>query len=903
MPNKWGPRIFWAIVFALAALGIYVFFDDPADDIDQSKFGSTTSAMVTIHPKVKGCILELGIKDRVSTDYAGQIKLSRGKLLQFYPVQGEPSSSTAGSRYEGKSSATDTEQKPLRYRLVYLADDDETLTVTVGKETLTIPLPELGTSQSKLFLNDNVRISGQVARQIFENDSNTDDLYPQLTRDAHGNDYLLYMNAVRSKGLDAEAIVSGSFETMETPIVGVTLKMSKCVDGVWQYSEAVTPKLESCLHPCIAVVPDGRIYVSWLQKSLDGWDIYFTFKDQELSWSNPVRFTSKPGSVQQLVSASDSLGRVWLAWQTWQEDHYDIFAAVINDDKHLWRTPGLVAEHPRDLEGRWFPALAGDKLGNMYVGWSVFRQGCFDIEVMKLFDNMVKSKPVQLASSTTTDKLRPSMTCDKENNLWVAFEESTLPGNFGDVALPASIIRVRRLRSNGSIDEWPALPTPPKPGTSKDRVVRCSFPRIFFSPEDIPFISFQANRHAYFSHWQESGWSMPQLLSDWPSSVQTNAPAIYQTGHVTGVHETVDLQGRLRLEFAAMAESVPAATIPDRPAPAIDNAAQSKWKPFAELARQFRKRSDDLVLSKRYLLRGLVVLPKSVKEYASDPWCMSALALEQGMYDWVMIPQESDAPHARIWLNGQQSIAQNHSSDRNYLLGYYRHVLGQRDPLLLVDVKKNESPLLSLQELEKYRRLVDRGTRINVNEATDRTMVQQFLKQHQRVGFALSDNWKMLSALTQPGSYDSDSLEKQFKPLWYPEEYPDRPLPAALRVVAYATGKSNEHLIDALRYGHYYMATDDIYLLVRCDRRLPGEIFQSSFKPSISVVVQGTAKIKSVEIWQDNKLVKSESPPGQAAILEFTDENVNTQWHSYTVRILQENGAEAIAQPFWIRSQ
>jgi hypothetical protein len=128
-------------------------------------------------------------------------------------------------------------------------------------------------------------------------------------------------------------------------------------------------------------------------------------------------------------------------------------------------------------------------------------------------------------------------------------------------------------------------------------------------------------------------------------------------------------------------------------------------------------------------------------------------------------------------------------------------------------------------------------------------------------------------------------------------------VPSALRVVAYANGKSNEQLIEALRERHYYMATDDIYLIVRSDRKLPGDIFQTSFKPSISVTVQGTGKLKAVEVWQDNKLVKTESPPGQAAILEFVDEKVDTQWHSYTVKVIQENGAEAISQPMWIRSQ
>jgi hypothetical protein len=122
-----------------------------------------------------------------------------------------------------------------------------------------------------------------------------------------------------------------------------------------------------------------------------------------------------------------------------------------------------------------------------------------------------------------------------------------------------------------------------------------------------------------------------------------------------------------------------------------------------------------------------------------------------------------------------------------------------------------------------------------------------------------------------------------------------------LRLVAIANGKSYDHLLEALEERHFYMATDDIYLLVRCGKNLPGDIYQTSFKPSISLVAQGTSKLQSVEIWQDNKIVKNESPPGQASILEYTGSSTDRQWHSYTVRVLQESGAEAIVQPFWIR--
>lgn len=907
MQSKWGPRLFWLVVFVLAALGVYVMFGEPAEDLGQVGYSSALVNMVSIHPKLGGCEIELGVKDRTSSDWKGSVKLNKGKILQFYVVQGNSASVTAGTRFDCKSNISDEGKQPVVLRLTYLADADDTLNITVGNETQAIPLADLQKQPSSLF-SGNVNLRSQVPQQIYENDSQTDDLQPVLTRDSKGNDYLLYLNVEHSKGIDVNGVLNGSFESLENPVVNVSLRLSRFHDGSWQYSEAVTPKLESCIEPAVAIDNDGRIYVAWLQKDLEGWDIHYCYKDEGVTWSKPAKLTKKTGAYQQLVAGTDSKGKVWLAWQTWQESFYDIHAAVINDDKHLFRTPGPVAERSRELDGRWFPSMAADKLGNMYIAWSVFRQGHFDIEVMKLYDNMVKSKPIEL-NSVAQDAIRPSLACDRENQLWIANEESGPVTNFGDAHLPLSQIRVRTLTSDGKTIDWPLLSTPvtekrlPVADKKPIQEGRCTHPHIIFSPEGGPLVTFQSNQRLYSSRLEENGWSAGKLLSEWQPAIQTSAPSLYQAGHIVGIHESLDFLGRVRLTIAAAIESTTAFKSPAKLPASLPSSDVSNWKPFSELARQFRKRSDDLVLNKRYLLRGLVLLPNGVATMGNDPWGLSALALEQAYYDWIMIPHDTRAPISQQWMNAQRAHAINQQSDRNFLLGYYRPLVGQREPLLHIDTKKDEWPLPALANLDFFRKPTEKVVRINVTEATDRSMVTQYVNQRQRLGFSLTDDWKLLPALTQPGNAEaySNSIERLLVPLWHPEVTPITPSPSALRVVAMANGKSYDQLLDSLRERHFYVATDDIYLLVRCDKHLPGDIFQSYFKPTINVLVQGTGKLKAVEIWQDNKLIKSEEPPGQAAILEYSNSQPDRQWHSYTVRVVQENGAQAIAQPFWIR--
>lgn len=902
MQSTWGPRIFWLVVFVIAGLGVYAFFYDPADDLGRIGYVAPLTNMVSIRPDTYGAELHLGLKDRKSSSWKGDIKLAKGKLLQLYLLQAGPSSTISAASFDCVSEFSEDDQRPVVLRIVYQAPADDTLILTINQQTQQIPLADL-TQGKQLDLQDGtVRLNIQPPQQLFENDTSTDDWYPQTIRDGQGNDYLLYLNSERSKGIDVNGAINGSFETLESPITGVTLRISRFQDGAWQYSEAVTSRLETCLDPVIAIDPSGRIYVAWAQRELDGWDIYYQFRDIGLSWSKPVKLTSKAGSCQQLVAQTDSLGKVWLAWQTWMDNHYDIMAAVINDEKHAWKTPGPLADHPQDCEGRWFPALAADRQGNLFAAWSVFRNGNFVIEAVKVHENKPKSHPVYL-SEAGRNALRPALACDANNLLWVAYEESETVSGFGNAQLPTSSIRIRTLRQDGSLDERPLIKTPSalKGIIQKNR---CYRPHLSFSSSNMPVVGFQTPGGLYASYWTSSGWAEPIALSKGNKNPYSHSLVLHQANHLVGLEEVVDSKGRVRLSFASQPVVLNALEIPPAPGTkAVESKTENPWKAFSELARLFRKRSDDLILSKRYLLRGLTLLPEGVAALGYDPWLMAALATEQALYDWVMIPYLEQVPLVRQWENALRAHAINQTSDRNFLVGYYRPLAGQREPLLHIDTKKDEWPLPPITRLDDFRKPNDKPVRISQLQTTDRNMIRQYVNQRQRLGFSLTEEWQQLATQTQPTSGDSlsESLESVLLPLWRPSERAGSEKPLAMRVVAMANGKSYDHLLEALRERHFYMATDDIYLQVRCGKNLPGDIFQSSFRPTISLIAQGTSKLQSVEIWQDNKMVKNETPPGQASILEYTSNVADRQWHSYSARILQESGAEAIVQPFWIR--
>ncbi len=332
MQSPWGPRLFWLVVFILAGAGVYAWFYDPTAGEGDIAFSSPLANMVFIGPKVAGCDIEIGNKDLETGEWKGEIKLAKGKILQLYPRQADPSSIFSSTRFDCKPLVRDHVRLPIILHMVYQAEPDDTLSITLNQKTQKIPLASLAAGDQQPFevLEGTARLRKQSPLQTFENDSSTDDHHPSFFRDAQGRNYLLYMNSERSKGIDINSVLAGSFESLETPIIGTTLRLSRFSGGAWQYSEAVTSKLETCLDPTAAMDLTGRMFVAWLQKGLDGWDIYYKTKDfgpegdSNLSWGKPVKLTPKSGYFQHLIAHTDSKGKVWLAWQSWRQDHCDI---------------------------------------------------------------------------------------------------------------------------------------------------------------------------------------------------------------------------------------------------------------------------------------------------------------------------------------------------------------------------------------------------------------------------------------------------------------------------------------------------------------------------------------------------------------------------------------------------
>src|SRR5262249_45580229 len=128
----------------------------------------------------------------------------------------------------------------------------------------------------------------------------------------------------------------------------------------WQPGLDVTDAGLSVWRPAVAVDGQGRVVVAWAQQIEGDWEIFYRryapAREGPGQWSGAVRLTGSPGADFHVVAATDAAGVVWLAWQAWRKDNFDILAAALADN-HPWKEPKVVSNSPAN---DWSPAIAAD---------------------------------------------------------------------------------------------------------------------------------------------------------------------------------------------------------------------------------------------------------------------------------------------------------------------------------------------------------------------------------------------------------------------------------------------------------------------------------------------------------------------------------------------------------------
>ena len=270
--------------------------------------------------------------------------------------------------------------------------------------------------------------------------------------------------------------------------------------------------------------PGTRLVFYSAQRS-GNFDLYARNARADGSVSPEIRVTNNPGTDLFPVAATDSFGRVWVAWQGFRNNNLEILASAQTGD--TFAPEAIVSV---STASDWDPAIAAAPDGEVAISWDTYDKGDYDVYLrrVRFTDQIGLDDPIPIAA-TVNFEARSSLAYDAQNRLWIAYEVAGARwgkdfGAFDTTGIPlysAHTIQVRCLIGNelystaddvaGVLPDTPAnelflpstsvtIPAPdptlsqkrgPNSGVGPPAGPQNSFPRIAVDPEGTVYLAFR----------------------------------------------------------------------------------------------------------------------------------------------------------------------------------------------------------------------------------------------------------------------------------------------------------------------------------------------------------------------------------------------------------------------------
>ena len=195
-------------------------------------------------------------------------------------------------------------------------------------------------------------------------------------------------------------------------------------NGAWSEPLAITAAGRDLYKCAVAIDGGGRTWViwsentSWPAKPLANFEI-FAASVSDGKVSSPIKLSDAAGSDISPVAATDASGRVWLAWQAARENAFRVV------ERHQSANGAWTAERVVSTQSGncWSPAIAPAADGRVAIAWDTYDKGDYDVWLREFAANGAPSA-ARPAATTADYEARPSLTYDRQNRLWVAWERS-----------------------------------------------------------------------------------------------------------------------------------------------------------------------------------------------------------------------------------------------------------------------------------------------------------------------------------------------------------------------------------------------------------------------------------------------------------------------------------------------
>jgi hypothetical protein len=246
--------------------------------------------------------------------------------------------------------------------------------------------------------------------------ADSDNDYPALAAGRDGNAWAAMVAYTHGNDPDMEAAAKHDFRSLVTRGNGDQIRLVHFDGHQWSAPLAVTANGLDLWKPCVSVDGAGKVWVAWSQNTEGNWDIYRRAYDSVAgTWSLIERLTHESGADINVVSATDSQGHVWWAWQGRRGRYFQIFLLGSAPTAQ----PIAVTDEPAN---HWDPAIAADSRGQVYVAWDGYASGNYDV-FLRRFRNG-QGEPVISVAATSAFEARPSLAVDRQDRVWIGYEES-----------------------------------------------------------------------------------------------------------------------------------------------------------------------------------------------------------------------------------------------------------------------------------------------------------------------------------------------------------------------------------------------------------------------------------------------------------------------------------------------
>src|SRR5262249_45363795 len=223
------------------------------------------------------------------------------------------------------------------------------VTLTTPKGNAAFALADLTGGTATKFLDDQVSVERQDAPVRLTGRETADD-YPAMAKAPNGTVWLASCEYTPGKPIIPERLQAGEFDTLVASGNGDQIRLVRFDGNIWHPAIDVTGDGLDVWRPTVAVDGKGDVVVAWSQPVEGDWEIFYRRYTPPAPnkggtvgvWSEITRLTKEPGSDFHVVAATAADGVVWLAWQAWRKDNFDIMLAALAEG-HPWKEPRSIS--------------------------------------------------------------------------------------------------------------------------------------------------------------------------------------------------------------------------------------------------------------------------------------------------------------------------------------------------------------------------------------------------------------------------------------------------------------------------------------------------------------------------------------------------------------------------------